>query len=154
MISGSNPLLIPKILMKNVTVSMNAPEMEIVMIEMKKKEKMVMPLMNPNNVPRTNPKTAIKISSIKLPIMLSYIMSSFTFVPLGQIIGKRLKIFQSQRKPLMGYVYDLVGSILGVILFALTNVSGIFPVYWFAILFSVGIILLLSRKKRWVYILF
>jgi spermidine synthase len=94
------------------------------------------------------PKTAIKISSIKLPIMLSYIMSSFTFVPLGQIIGKRLKIFQSQGKPLMGYVYDLIGSILGVILFALISISGIFPVYWFAILFSVGIILFLSRKKK------
>jgi len=61
MISGSRPLLIPKMLMKNVIVSMNAPDIDIVKMEMKKKESIVIPLMKPNKEANMNPKTAIKI---------------------------------------------------------------------------------------------
>jgi len=92
------------------------------------------------------PHTARIIHSIELPILLVFILSAATFVPLGQIVAERIQLFRERNSSLSGYTYDLVGSLVGVVAFGLVCMSQIRPVYWFAELVILGGVFLLRKR--------
>jgi hypothetical protein len=88
------------------------------------------------------PQNAPVVNGIRLPIVVLFILSAASFVPLGHFIAARLRDFQEQGKALTGYALDLLGSLLGVIAFAIVSYAGTFPVVWFAIVLGAGLLLL------------
>jgi len=100
------------------------------------------------------PRDALTIKSIILPIIIIFIFCTITFIPLGHIIARRLQVFKERSNPLTGYIYNLIGSILGVLAFTLIGLSGIFPLYWFAIFITMGSFFFThSKRQMMVYIL-
>jgi spermidine synthase len=95
------------------------------------------------------PEDAHVVEGVRLPIVISFLLGSLTFVPLGQVVARRLNVFRARSSPLWGYAMDLGGSLLGVIGFALVSLAGTFPVVWFGIFLSAGGILFLGRRRLW-----
>jgi SAM-dependent methyltransferase len=91
------------------------------------------------------PRGAPVIDGIRLPIVALFVVSAVTFVPLGHFIAARLREFQAESKPLKGYALDLLGSLLGVIVFAIISFRGAFPIVWFSIIFGVGLLIVGAR---------
>jgi len=83
------------------------------------------------------PKDAPVMKSIELPIVLAFIISTVTFVPLGQIVGHRLAIFRERSSSLWGYCWDLLGSLIGVVCFAVVSFLFFGPLVWFSLLLLV-----------------
>ena len=94
---------------------------------------------------------AIVIDGVRLPIILLFVLSACTFVPLGQFVGERLDRFRRESSSLWGYSLDLLGSLLGVITFAVVSFIGAWPVTWFALIGFVGLIVIGGRKRLWAY---
>jgi spermidine synthase len=92
------------------------------------------------------PRTALTIRNIELPILFTFILTTLSFIPLGQIVAERIQAYREQGNPLMGYVFDLVGSLVGVIAFSVFSVSGIRPQYWFGMLAVVGAAFFLRKR--------
>jgi hypothetical protein len=88
------------------------------------------------------PKGAPVVHGVRLPIVALFVMSAFTFVPLGQIIGTQLAIFREHGQPLWGYAFDLLGSLLGVIGFAIASFAGARPWSWFLAIFIASLFFL------------
>src|SRR5438552_11516300 len=65
------------------------------------------------------PKIAPVVHGIRLPILMTFVISGLTFVPLGQLIGQQLDFFRTLGEPLRGYCWDLFGSLIGVAAFAI-----------------------------------
>ncbi|HKJ01360.1 MAG TPA: hypothetical protein VJ997_02865 [Longimicrobiales bacterium] len=86
------------------------------------------------------PKDAPVVEGIRLPIVLFFVLSSLSFVPLGQFVGTRLEMFRARSSALWGYALDLGGSLLGVIGFAAVSWSGLRPAFWFLPPLLVGIV--------------
>ena len=93
------------------------------------------------------PPDAPVVEGIRLPIILFFVLSSLSFVPLGQFVGVRLEVFRARSSALWGYALDLGGSLLGVIGFAAVSWSGLRPAFWFLPPLVVGIFFL-SRTLR------
>jgi spermidine synthase len=93
------------------------------------------------------PRDAPVVEGVHLPIILAFILCAFSFVPLGQFVAKRLNTFSKFSSSLWGYSWDILGSLLGVVGFAVVCFLQQFPVTWFAIIFAVGLVLFLSRKR-------
>lgn len=93
------------------------------------------------------PRTAFTIRSIEFPILVTFVLSALTFVSLGQVVAVRLQAFSERGNPLLGYSYDLTGSLLGVIAFAAVSISGLRPVYWFAAIGLLGAVFFV--RQRW-----
>ncbi len=91
---------------------------------------------------------ALVINNIYLPIILFFILSSISFVSLGQFVAERLESFRKISNVLVGYTWDIFGSILGIISFSIVNYLGLFPVYWFSIFLTLGLILFLHCPKK------
>ena len=87
------------------------------------------------------PKGAPVVHGVSLPILIIFVLTAATFVPLGGFIADRLSAFQRAGAPLSGYAADLTGSLLGVVLLSLVLMSGARPVIWFAVMFAAGLIL-------------
>lgn len=87
------------------------------------------------------------VDGVRVPIVLSFVLGSLTFVPLGQIVARRLNVFRDESSPLWGYAMDLSGSLLGVVGFAFVSFSGAFPVVWFLIFTLLGGVLFLDRRR-------
>ncbi len=79
---------------------------------------------------------------IRLPILVAFFLSAAAFIPLGQYVARRLRTFREAGVPLWGYVFDICGSLLGVIGFALMSFLRTFPVTWFAAIFIVGVVVI------------
>ncbi|GMR11951.1 MAG: hypothetical protein BMS9Abin29_0137 [Gemmatimonadota bacterium] len=94
------------------------------------------------------PPDSMVIRSVRLPLILLFILSAASFVPLGQFVAARLDVFREKSSALWGYSLDLAGSLLGVIAFTLLSVSGTFPVVWFSLAITVGLVLLMLRGTR------
>lgn len=73
-----------------------------------------------------------------------YIFSAVVFVPLGQMLGR----FLNQLPPLYGYIWDIVGSILGIVVFTFVSIAGLSPLYWFMISAVVYIVILAVNRSR------
>lgn len=84
------------------------------------------------------PPNALVLNDIKLPIIIGFLASSFTFIPLGQIVASRLQEFNSLSSSLWGYSWDITGSLCGVLCFSLFGYLRIFPLYWFLLFLGIG----------------
>jgi len=87
------------------------------------------------------------VEDVRIPIVVTFVLTALSFVVLGQIVGERLQDFNRMGIPLAGYIADLAGSLIGVIGFALASFCGTFPVTWFGIILVLGAILAASRSK-------
>ena len=94
---------------------------------------------------------ALVIDGVRLPIVLLFILSAASFVPLGQFVGERLDRFRRESSSLWGYSLDLLGSLLGVIAFAVVSFIGAWPVTWFALIGLVGLLVIGGKKRLWAY---
>lgn len=90
------------------------------------------------------------IDSVQLPIILSFLLSTVSFIPLGQMIAERLQEFRARSSSLWGYCWDILGSLLGVIGFAAACFARSFPVFWFAVILSVGALFFRDKLKTYV----
>lgn len=88
------------------------------------------------------------VEGVKLPLVGVFILSALSFVPLGQALASRLERFREESSALWGYSLDLLGSLLGVIAFALISFQGIFPAYWFIVVLVVGSVPFLASKTN------
>jgi SAM-dependent methyltransferase len=95
------------------------------------------------------PPDAPIVHGVWLPTLLFFLMSTVTFVPLGQFVAERLDEFRRRGRPLQGYSRDLGGSLLGVVAFAALSFAGTFPVVWFAAVLIPGILLIPRRRRAW-----
>ena len=94
------------------------------------------------------PRGAPVVEGVWPPILLFFLLTTLTFVPLGQFVAERLDEFRRRGRPLRGYSWDLTGSLLGVVTFAILGLTGTFPVVWFAA-FLVPAVLLVRHDRRW-----
>ena len=94
---------------------------------------------------------AIVVDGVRLPIILLFVLSACSFVPLGQFVGERLDRFRRESSSLWGYSLDLLGSLLGVIAFAVVSFIGAWPVTWFALIGLVGFSVIAGKKRLWAY---
>ncbi len=86
------------------------------------------------------PPDAPVVEGVRLPVVILFLLTALSFVPLGQIIGRRLQTFAASRDALHGYAADLGGSLAGVVLFALVSYGSLRPVWWFAPFLAVGLV--------------
>jgi SAM-dependent methyltransferase len=86
------------------------------------------------------------VHDVRPPILLFFLLTVVSFMPLGQFVGERLVAFRRIGAPLRGYSLDLGGSIAGVVAFSLLSFSHTRPVLWFAIFLTIGMALLLVRR--------
>ena len=93
------------------------------------------------------PPDAPVVPSVRLPLLLVFALTTLAFVPLGREVGRRLAWFGAEGRPLLGYLWDLLGSLTGVVLFTLLSWLGTFPLTWFGLL-GAGGVLLLGRERR------
>ncbi len=80
------------------------------------------------------PRDAPVFNGVRLPILIVFVLSAITFVPLGGYIADRLNFFKQAERPLTGYAADLTGSLLGVVALTIILVSGAVPVVWFGVI--------------------
>lgn len=93
------------------------------------------------------PRDAPVFDGVWPPILFFFLMVTATFVPLGQIVARRLDEFRRRERPLVGYSWDLAGSLLGVVGFTVLGLSGTFPVVWF-VAFILPSLVLVARIPR------
>lgn len=93
------------------------------------------------------PESAPVVRSVRLPLVLLFVLSALTFVAPGQIVARRLNRFREDSTPLKGYALDLGGSLAGVVAFAVLSFSGAEPWLWFAGV-GAGGVLVLARRRR------
>ena len=94
------------------------------------------------------PREAPVINDVRPPILLFFIVTAFCFLPLGQIVAQRLQEFRMRTASLVGYCWDIVGSLAGIVGFTILGVSGVFPVVWFAVLLVVTGSFFLEERRR------
>lgn len=87
------------------------------------------------------------VDSVQLPIIIAFLLSTASFIPLGQIVAQRLQEFQKRSSSLWGYCWDIGGSLLGVIGFAAACFARSFPVCWFAVFLSAGALFFTEKRK-------
>jgi hypothetical protein len=79
-------------------------------------------------------------------ILISFLLTMFTFIPLGQATGKEM----AQHKPVPAYTANLVGSLAGVWAFALLSHLHTPPVVWFGLgLLGIGFYLVIRQALSW-----
>ena len=88
------------------------------------------------------------IGDVRPPIVALFMVTAACFVPLGQIVAERLQLFRARSGSLWGYCWDIVGSLVGIVVFTAVGVSGLFPVFWFITLLLGGAIFFLGTWKR------
>jgi len=91
------------------------------------------------------PRNAPVIPTIGVPIILMFVLSAVSFIPLGQFVAQRLQHFGEQSRALWGYCWDLTGSLIGVVVFAYVSWRGFFPVVWFSLAMLCGLLILWYR---------
>lgn len=93
------------------------------------------------------PEGAPVIEGVRLPIILLFVATALTFVPLGQVVADRLTVFQRESAALWGYAIDLTGSLLGVVAFSALSFLGTTPVVWLAVVVAGGAVLYVPRPR-------
>jgi SAM-dependent methyltransferase len=84
-------------------------------------------------------------------LVFFFLLIAIEFVPLGQRIGKDLKAY---RPALQGYILNLVGSLAGVVAFAVVAYFQLSPGWWFGAA-GVGLLWFVrhDRSARWLTVL-
>ena len=90
------------------------------------------------------------VDGIRLPLVILFVLVAASFVPLGQFVGTRLEAFRAQARTLSGYAFDLGGSLLGVVAFALAAAAGVKPVVWFAPALLAGLVVVERSRRGWI----
>jgi SAM-dependent methyltransferase len=88
------------------------------------------------------------VNDVRPPIVIAFTLTAISFLALGQIVGERLQDFSRAGVPLRGYMADLIGSLVGVIAFAVTSFTRTFPAVWFAVFLAAGVWLFVARNAR------
>jgi hypothetical protein len=91
------------------------------------------------------------VGDVRPPIVLFFVLTALAFVPLGQFVAQRLQEFRRRGRPLSGYVWDLSGSLAGVVCFAALGFTGAFPWAWFALFLAGGLLLCEGGRRQLVY---
>ncbi len=94
------------------------------------------------------PKSSPVVRSLELPIVLSFVLSALSFVPRGQIVAERLDAFRLRSSALLGYSWDILGSLLGVVVFALVSFTGAFPIVWFSAFLALAFVFFEGPPRR------
>jgi hypothetical protein len=95
------------------------------------------------------PKGAPVVHGVAAPILITFVLTAASFIPLGQMIAIRLCRFRDGGSPLAGYACDLAGSLLGTIAFALVSFLDATPLVWFAVPLAASFVVL-SRSRTWI----
>ncbi len=93
------------------------------------------------------PPSAPLVADIRPPILGLFVLSAASFVPLGQMVAERLRIFRQAGRPLSGYAWDIGGSLAGIALFTVLSFARAFPVAWFAAFGLAGIVFFRGRAR-------
>lgn len=88
------------------------------------------------------------VHGVAAPILITFVLTAASFVPLGQIVAIRLRRFRDGGRPLAGYACDLTGSLLGTIAFAIASFLDATPLIWFAIPLAASLVVL-ARSRMW-----
>lgn len=94
------------------------------------------------------PEDAPVVHNLQLPLLLFFVLTTLIFIPLGQLIANSLREYQLRGRTLKGYVYDLGGSLLGVIGFTLLSFGQTFPAVWFTCALLPGLVLAGKDVRR------
>jgi hypothetical protein len=84
-------------------------------------------------------------ADVRLPIIICFVLGTASFVPLGQMLAERLQEFRNRSSALWGYSCDILGSLVGVIAFAITGFARTTPTLWFAIFLAAGALFFVGR---------
>jgi spermidine synthase len=79
------------------------------------------------------PKDAPVVQGVTAPTVGLFLLAGLSFVPLGQAIAERLDAFSAAGRALVGYAWDLFGSLLGVAAFAVASFLDSPPLVWFLV---------------------
>jgi hypothetical protein len=90
---------------------------------------------------------ATVINGVRLPILVCFLLSTVSFIPLGQMLAVRLQQFRAKGQPLPGYACDILGSLAGVIAFGICGFTGTGPLVWFGTFLAVGALLLVRSVR-------
>jgi hypothetical protein len=93
-------------------------------------------------------KDAHVVEGVRAPLVLFFILSATIFVPLGQAIALRLERMRDAGQPLIGYSWDLGGSLLGVVGFSLLSLASAPPAAWFGVFFVTALPLMRGGRAR------
>ena len=85
---------------------------------------------------------------IELLALLFFYLITYTFVGLGQVLGRA---FDAAQDRLRAYISNIVGSLAGIAVFALASYLWTTPMVWFAIAMMIWLYLLKPRKLAQVY---
>lgn len=91
------------------------------------------------------PEGAPVVHGIAGPIIVAFILTAASFVALGQFVASLLNRYRERGRPLIGYVFDLGGSLVGIGAFAVFSFLRTEPLSWFA---TVGLLGLLLFRRR------
>jgi hypothetical protein len=84
---------------------------------------------------------------VRLPIIICFLLSTVSFVPLGQMLAERLQVFRARSSTLWGYSCDILGSLVGVVAFAFTGFARTTPLLWFAVFLAAGVLFFIGRRR-------
>jgi hypothetical protein len=84
---------------------------------------------------------------VRLPIIICFFLGAVSFVPLGQMLAERLQEFRARSSALRGYACDILGSLVGVVAFAITGFARTTPLLWFAVFLATGILFFADRWR-------
>lgn len=77
-------------------------------------------------------------------LVFFFVLIAVEFIPLGQKIGKDFKLITPS---LRGYIINILGSIAGVLVFALVSFCQLAPAWWFAV--ALALALWFVRVELW-----
>jgi Spermine/spermidine synthase domain len=92
------------------------------------------------------PTDAPVVAGVRTPIVVLFVLTAVTFVPIGQFVAERIQDFREASVPLRGYAVDLAGSLLGVVGFGVLSGSGTRPAAWFGAVTVLAVFLVLPRR--------
>jgi spermine/spermidine synthase len=99
------------------------------------------------------PPGAPVVHDVRLPIVVFFLLSVLSFVPLGQLVAQRLEEFRRRSLALPGYGWDILGSLAGVVAFTALGFARTFPVAWFAVFLAAGFVFFADgRRSRLAYL--
>ena len=90
----------------------------------------------------------IVVKDVRIPILACFVASALSFVPLGHALAARLAELTRREKPLAGYSFDLLGSLLGIVAFTLCSYAMTSAALWFTLFLAVGLMLFAGETRR------
>lgn len=93
------------------------------------------------------PKDAIVVNGVRIPIVITFILTAVSFLAPGQYVADRLRVFRERSSSLWGYAADLAGSLCGVIAFAVASMLGAFPITWFLAILVIGAFVFIHSRR-------